>query len=323
MYIVNVVKEDQVEDLAREHPSKGALFEDASVLVPDILLSVKSILRFDCGEFRTKDVRSWRNPEHVTVGEARFKVPSCYIRTVLLGINELDVNILRLKAEVRSIADDRAFVNLVTWADTEHYGSGCSWLSLPSHDLDVQSGRYNTTQDHPHSKPQKQTSHRITFERPYGAPPNVVVWLDAVDSGPGRNVRVTAWADAVTPDGFTIHLDTWFDSNLWSAGATWLAHSTWRTDVRSGIFEIEDVRPSSAHRPKNHGRVSWGAPEMARPPRVFTALRMLEFQDGKCTRLSMSTSEVTTTGMTWHMDSWEDTIFYQAGAVYVAFDDNQ
>ncbi|EKM59121.1 uncharacterized protein PHACADRAFT_249355 [Phanerochaete carnosa HHB-10118-sp] len=235
----------------------------------------------------------------------------------------MDVNILRLKAEVRSVADDRAFVNMVTWADTKHCGSGCSWLSPPSNDPDIQSGRYSTTQDHDHSKSQKKTWHRVTFEHPYAAPPKVVVWLDSINSGPGHNVRVTAWADGVTSDGFTIHLDTWHDSNLWSAGATWLAHSAWRTDVRSGTFGIEDVRPSSAHRPKNHGRVSWGAPEMARPPRVFTALRMLDFRDGKFIRLSMNTSEVTTTGMTWHMDSWEDTIFYQAGAVFVAFNDEQ
>ncbi|EKM59120.1 uncharacterized protein PHACADRAFT_191433 [Phanerochaete carnosa HHB-10118-sp] len=318
---IDTTKGDGVEESAEERPNmsnQGS--NNTPVRVPATPYLAKPTLWFDCGEFRTKNVRSWRNPEHVTPGEARFKVPTCYPRTMLLGFNELDVNILRLKAEVRSIADDRAIVNMVAWANTKHHGSGCSWLTLPEDDPDIQSGRYNTTEDHHWSRSQTKTSRRITFTHPYAAPPKVVVWLDAVDSGPGRNVRVTAWADAVTPDGFTIHLDTWHDSNLWSAGATWLAHSAERTDVRSGAFEIEDVRPWSAPRHNNCGRVSWGAPEVASPPRVFTALRMLDFQDGRNIRLSMSTSEVTTTGMTWHMNSWEDTIFYRAGAVFVTFE---
>jgi len=326
MRIVDVIKEDWLEDSEKADPRREVAYKDASVQVPDTprpMVPVKPILRFDCGEFRTKDVRSWRNPEHATPGEARFKVPSCYPRTVLLGINEIDVNILRLKAEVRNVADDRATINMLTWADTRHHGSGCSWLSLPPDDPDIQSGRYDTSQDHPWSKSQTKTSRRITFAHPYDAPPKVAVWLDAVDSGPGRYARVTAWAGDIASDGFTIHLDTWHDSNLWSAGATWLAHSARRTDVRSGAFEIKDVRPSSAPRHKNRGRVSWGAPEMARSPRVFTALRMLDFQDGKNIRLTMNTSNVTTTGMSWSLDSWHDTVFYAAGAIFVAFDDTQ
>ncbi|EKM59118.1 uncharacterized protein PHACADRAFT_205296 [Phanerochaete carnosa HHB-10118-sp] len=319
----NMIKEDGAGNSAEEEPSKHLSYNDAPVQALNTLRSAKLFpaLWFDCGEFRTKDVRSPRNPEHVTVGEIYFKLPSCYTRDVLLGFNELDVNILRLKAEVRSVADDCAIVNMTTWADTKHYGSGCSWLSLPTDDPDIQWGSYDTIMDRCDAKSQQQMSRRIFFARPYAVPPKVVVWLNAVDSGAGRNVRVTVWADGITSDGFTIHLDTWGDSSLCSAGATWLAHSTGRTDVRSGAFDIEDVRPSSASHHKNRGRVSWGVPEMARPPRVFTALRMLEFQNGKNIRLITSTSRVTTTGMTWHMDSRDDTVFYQAGAVFVAFDD--
>ena len=305
------VKGGSMEGSSAKDSPQAATMADAPCPIP----------RLDCGMFRTTDIRSWKNPEHVTIGEVPFKMPSSFPPTVLLGISKIDVNILRLKAEVRTVADDRAIINMSTWANTKHYLSGCSWLTILPDDPDIQSGRYNTAQDHHWSTSQKKTSRRITFARSYATPPKVVVWLDAIDSGPGRNARVTAWADQVTVDGFVIHLDTWLDSNLWSAGATWLAHSANRTDVRSGSFEVSDVRPPSAPRLTNRGRVAWGAPAMARPPRVFAAINMLDFQDGRSIRLKLETSEITTTGMSWNLDSWADSIFHQAGAVYVAFID--
>lgn len=278
---------------------------------------------FDCGEFRTKDVRSPRDPQKLTIGEARFSKPSCYTRPVLVGLNELDVNILCLKAEVRSVGDDRAILNMNTWGNTEHFGSGCSWLSPPMDDLDIQYGTYSIPDDHSDSTLRNKTSRRITFGRPYAASPKVVVWLNAADCGEGKPVRVDAYADTVTPDGFTIHVDTWKDSNLYSAGVTWLAHSAHRTDVRSGSFHTEQVRPTQDRCHTNRGRVSWGVPEMARPPRVFTALRMLDFKEGRNVRLIMRTDEITTTGMCWNLDSRHDTVFYKGAAVFVAFDDGR
>ncbi|EKM50882.1 uncharacterized protein PHACADRAFT_262761 [Phanerochaete carnosa HHB-10118-sp] len=273
----------------------------------------------DCGKFSTNDVRLWSEPEPLTVGEVRFKVPSCYPRAVLLGLSNICMNNVRIRAEVRSIADDRAIVNMVAWGDTTHWETACSWLSIPLDDPDIQYGTYSNKEDRSDAQSQQLTSRQIAFARPYASPPKVVAWLNAVDCGAGRNAQVSVYADAVASDGFTIH--TWSDSLPFSAGASWIAYSAGRTDVRSGTFEIKDVRPPDMPRHKNRGRVSWGAPRMAKPPRVFTALRMFHFDGGKIVRLASSQSEITTTGMTWNMDSWDETIFYQAGQVFVAFDD--
>ncbi|GJE84073.1 H-type lectin domain-containing protein [Phanerochaete sordida] len=328
MRVVDTHSEDPKEDTQQSSATQveDMSYTDASVNTPDNVLpvAIKPKLAFDHGGFRAKDVRSNDDRGHVVIGEARFKTPSCYTRAVLLGLTELDLNILRIKAEVRSVADDRAMVNLTTWADTTHYGSGCSWLSLPLDDDDIQWGRYHTTEPHPTSPPEQKTSRRITFERPYAAPPRVAVWLDAVDSGgAGRVARVKVYADTVSCEGFALHLDAWHDSQLRSAGATWLAHSAGRTDVRSGAFEIKDIRPASAPRHRNRGRVSWGPPAMACPPRVFTALCMLDFNTSKNIRLVMSTDEVTTTGMCWTLQSWDDTVLYQAGAVFIALEGDE
>ncbi|GJE90148.1 H-type lectin domain-containing protein [Phanerochaete sordida] len=325
MYGVNRPRDDPSRDTQHSSYTRDVSFNtNASVNAPhNSPLAVEPTLPFDNGEFRTMDVRSWEDPRPVTVGEARFKTPSCYTRAVLLGLSELDLDILRIRAEVRTIADDRAILNLTTWADTVHYLSGCSWLSLPLNDPDIQWGRYSTTEDRPPSPLQQKTSRRITFGRPYAAPPRVAVWLDSADSGPEKNVRVAAFADDVTREGFTVHLDAWGDSHLYSAGATWLAHSDGRQDMRSGAFEIEDVRPASAPCHQNRGRVSWGPPAMARPPRVFAALRMLDFGHGRHTRIRMKTEEITETGMTWSFESWADTVFYQAGAVFIAFEGSE
>ncbi|GJE84074.1 H-type lectin domain-containing protein [Phanerochaete sordida] len=310
MHVINSATDEQVESEIKKRTSAHAA-QFTEVIPP-----------MDCGEFRTKWVRSW-HPEIVTIGELRFKSPSCYPRAVLLGLNELDIDLLRLRTELCSVADDRAFVNMTVWPEVQHFGSGCSWLSIPPSDRDFQFGSYNTGEDRPSDTSQQSTSRRITFERRYIVQPKVTVWLTAVNCGPDKNPRVRVWADDITREGFTIHVDTWGDTDLWSAGASWLAHSGVRTDVRSGTFQIQDVRLSGTPDSKTRGRVSWGAPRMEKPPRVFAALNMLEFEAGKYCRLSLYTSDVTTTGMSWNLDTWLDTVCYQAGGTFFAFDDSE
>jgi len=63
----------------------------------------------------------------------------------------------------------------------------------------------------------------ITFSPAFSAPPSVSVSLSRLDAGDGRNVRINAYAMNVTNDGATVVIETWCNTNLYSASGTILA----------------------------------------------------------------------------------------------------
>ena len=79
----------------------------------------------------------------------------------------------------------------------------------------------------------------VPFDPRFKSPPTVIISLTAVDFIDRRNHRLGVRAKDVTARGFTIAFGTWADTQLWSAGAMWLAVS--RTDkvVRSHEVSID------------------------------------------------------------------------------------
>jgi hypothetical protein len=61
--------------------------------------------------------------------------------------------------------------------------------------------------------------------------------------------------------------------------------------------------------------------EFRRPPKVFMALNALDVEKKANLRVRVSATDITKTGMTWHLDSWFDTVLYMEGAAYIAFDE--
>ncbi|EKM59117.1 uncharacterized protein PHACADRAFT_191430 [Phanerochaete carnosa HHB-10118-sp] len=278
-----------------ETPISYDLVETPALVVPTPTLEL--------GEFRTTSVRSEFERQATTCTTLFFTQPHGAPPTVVLGLNQLDLSpIVRLRAQVRSAERGGAHIGLSAWSTTTHFSSGCAWLA----------------EDFPFGRkiPQKQVY--VAFARPYATPPCVVAWLDTVDCCMWANARAAVWAGDVTERGFTLYFKTWLGSRLWQVGASWLAYPADRTDIRSGTFSTEQVCPTLQRQHEHRGRVEWEPTE--RPPRVFTALSMLDFEKWKNLRVRLTTSDVTTTGMAWNIDSWHDTVMHKAAAVYITFD---
>jgi len=65
--------------------------------------------------------------------------------------------------------------------------------------------------------------HNITFGYTFASPPAVTVSLSILDIEHSRNLRIRAYAEAVTTTGCTIVLHTWSDTLVYRVAATWLA----------------------------------------------------------------------------------------------------
>ncbi len=63
----------------------------------------------------------------------------------------------------------------------------------------------------------------VVFERSFSAPPVVQVGVVGVDSSRDHNLRLRVHAEHITATGFTIVVETWLHTQLWSVDVSWLA----------------------------------------------------------------------------------------------------
>lgn len=266
-----------------------------------------------------------RSGRQVETSQVTFNTSFPTPPRVLIGLYALDFDrktMVRIKGNVPVVTPNRAMLEIITWDSTTQISSRLSWLAVSTLHEDIQCGTFETLEDRPADSPQTKYTRRIQFEHPYDAPPKVVVWLHhiAVDSA-DHHLRIKATTSNMARDGFDLHVETWDDSKLWSAGVSWLAHSASRTDIASGTYSTSDIRPPKDPQKTTSGHVSFDKGTSFRhAPTVFVALSALSMSKECNTRLSsLATRNVTNTGMDWSISTWDNSILYFADASFVAF----
>lgn len=240
---------------------------------------------------------------------------------VVVGFNLLSIrgsSNIRVKAYASNIKNDCFNINIDSWSDTRIWRATCSLLEVAPGDPDFQFGVFDTKEDHPISKRQSATTRLVTFPHPYKSPPKVVVWLTELDMDHEKNWRIKAYADYVTPTSFTLHVDTWGDSLLYFATASWVAYTAGRPNVSSGKFNTTDMRQSNCPQLYNSAYINFGKNMFTAPPNVLLAINSLDVCCQKDMRLEVKASSVSATGMAWHINNWDNSILYSAGASYIA-----
>ncbi|KUI72507.1 hypothetical protein VM1G_07813 [Cytospora mali] len=277
----------------------------------------------DVAAFNTMEVRPWNKPTKESSKRHDFPKKFNTPPHVAVGLDWLDISNsanIRVNAYVDNVTTESTYVHIDTWWDTTLYSAGCKMFTAPaSHNADFQVGQFSTQDDHPWDKPQTNTARHIKFERAYSAPPKVIVWLNKLDMARDKNWRVSATVTEIQADGFTIHIDTWGDTTLYSATAAWIAYPANKPGVASGSYSTEDIRPWNQPQVNNTGRANFPAGAFHTAPTVLTALNKLDISSIHNLRLKLSADSVSEQGMNWHIDSWFDTTLYSAGASYIAF----
>ncbi|KAE8149601.1 hypothetical protein BDV25DRAFT_140642 [Aspergillus avenaceus] len=90
-------------------------------------------------------------------------------------------------------------------------------------EIQVDSGTWNTMKVRSFDKPCRETKGSVDFTARFMSAPKVVVSLQCVDVSKEANFRANAFATDVDQWGFTIHADSWHDTEIYSCGVTWVA----------------------------------------------------------------------------------------------------
>ncbi|KAF9038885.1 hypothetical protein BDP27DRAFT_1183588, partial [Rhodocollybia butyracea] len=280
-----------------------------------------NVLPLDTGVFNSMSVRPWDTPTLDNRGTINFSgAPLPAIPQILLGLNWFDFGYrtnVRIKSIVEQVTTANCTINLQSWADTVNYSTGVSWLQLPSVDNhDFQGGTFNTTTGTTAASPVIQ---KIDFAHAYPSPPTVVVFLTSLDADKNTTLRVKVYATDVQKDSFNVHVESRLDTLLWYVGITWFAYPTNRRGITSGTYSTMDVR--SWEQPSllaNSKQITFPNQAFDKAPRIFMAVNELDLGYHTNARIHLSSSNVTKTGMEWHIDAWGDTQMYIAGASYIA-----
>ncbi|KZP17058.1 hypothetical protein FIBSPDRAFT_865389 [Athelia psychrophila] len=290
-------------------------------LSPDI----PSTTIFAVGKFDVTEVRAWQNPTTKTHKSITFSKPFVVPPGLPIGLNTLNIDAganIRVTSSASDITKTGFVVHVDCWLETKLYSAGVSWLEVGPGDLECQHGQFGTTDVHPRNMPQAQTSRRINFARPYVTPPKVISFLTSLDMARDRNWRITTKVTGIDKKGFTIHIDTWLNTILYSGRVGWIAYPEDRPFVYSGTADVTDVRACTNTVANNSKAIDFGGTQFWKTPSVFVALNSLDLGCGRNLRLRAFVDNVSTSGMTWHIDTWSDSVLYGGGISYLAFCDS-
>ena len=268
------------------------------------------------GSFNNQEQGAATDPQHAQK-DVKLTPP---IPTVAWGLSAVDMGKetnQRVTSYVDNLQPGGFKIHVDTWGDAKFYYGSTNWF-YPG-DCDYQTGSFSTEEDHPYTKDQQKTTKKVQFSRPYAATPNVVVWLTAYDIKAGTNIRVKTNADNITGNGFDLHVDTWDDTRLYSAKASWIAYPADKKGVASGNYSTSDIGGRTSKDLSNSKQTNFASGAFDDAPTVVTGINRLDFDKSNNTRIKLSADGISKTGFTWHIDSWSDSVFYSGSAAYIAF----
>lgn len=271
------------------------------------------------GSFNTEEVRF--SDQHYPQNYKVIYFPKKYVAPPRLPIGLTSVDMkggtdLRIRAYADPVQAEKFTAHIDTWGDSTLYSAGFNYLIEKPGDLAFQSGEF---EDSPSTNPRKETSHRINFDRPFVTPPKVIVFLKAWEMSGGEASRLRTFPSDIDAKGFTLHFETWGPTALLSGVAGWIAYPEDKEHIYSGAENTGEVRPWEYASKQTHSDVVFQDTEFPRPPIIFFALSHVDIDSSKDFRIKTYVDNVSTKGMTWHIDSWADTRLWSATVSYIAF----
>jgi hypothetical protein len=229
-----------------------------------------------------------------------------------IGFTSLDIDNhtdIRIHASTYLDSQGNAQLDLHTWGDTILHSADTNWLDVLALRRNFQCGSFNST---------GVASSRIYFSIPFDTAPKVVVWLNGFNiASTGASYRVTASPTDITPTSFVIGISSWGDTIFHGASAYWIAIPSNQSDITSGIFNTEEVRPWPVWRLNNSRSIIFDKP-FPTIPHVVAAFHGFDIGSQANIRARVTISDVSTTQFIWHLDGWDDTVFYNAWGSYIA-----
>ncbi|KAL8950020.1 MAG: hypothetical protein Q9222_003914 [Ikaeria aurantiellina] len=166
----------------------------------------------------------------------------------------------------------------------------------------LDAGQFNTMEVRPSNQPREKTTKTKFLWKKYDHPPRIPFGLTSLDVGCDKNIRVIASAADIKQDKFTASLNSWADTVLYGASLTYLEAGPGFDYLRTGTFHTTEVSKWQDHKPQVSKRINFAHP-FDGPPKTFA-------------------TDIDAKGFTGHIETWDDSVLYQAGITWLAYPGN-
>ncbi|KAK3114567.1 hypothetical protein LTR53_006976 [Teratosphaeriaceae sp. CCFEE 6253] len=147
---------------------------------------------------------------------------------VICWLNRLDMasgadHDYKVRAFADEITPEGFTAHLNTWDNGELHGAALCWIAFPKQKLHVDSGRFSTTDVRKRTDPRMKTKGVVKFKRRFQVVPTVLAALSMIDAAGNADLRVNLSVSDVTRESFKWTLETFEDSTLYTAAASYIA----------------------------------------------------------------------------------------------------
>lgn len=167
----------------------------------------------------------------------------------------------------------------------------------------------------------------IKFEPPFfSVPPKVVVWLGGIEMHLLNAWRVKTYATDVTETGFILHLDTWGDSKILTAGASWVAFPGDDKSICTGRLDTWSPQTWKSATLKKDGHAEYEYPPGNNGPhRQLLLIDTIEVANAQGLSLSLGFGPEAAPGsFNWVMNAGPpEARLYSVGATYLVMTEEQ
>eukprot|EP01114_Cavostelium_apophysatum_P002560 TRINITY_DN1227_c0_g1_i1.p1 TRINITY_DN1227_c0_g1~~TRINITY_DN1227_c0_g1_i1.p1 ORF type:complete len:425 (+),score=107.88 TRINITY_DN1227_c0_g1_i1:59-1333(+) len=171
----------------------------------------------------------------------------------------------------------------------------------------------------------------IRFSKRFPSSPIVQLSFSTLDVLTDADHRISTAPINVDQDGFDLQINTWEDTQVWSAAVSWIAYDKGFSTragnmICSGTASLRKNLPGYGLH-KGHGdrdfKYTIDFPKaFTSPPNIFVAFSQLDVFNGKDTRVKVYTNNIKNGSFECVVGTWSDTHVWSTGITWIAFDKN-
>ena len=129
----------------------------------------------------------------------------------------------RIRAFPKDVTMTGFTVVVESWNKSEFKAVGVSWIAIPANSTHYRVGSYSTTELHGPDRVGQKHSKAIEFSPPLGDKAYVFTGLNKIVMYNDQDLRINLWKESISGKGFTWHIDSWADSKIVLASASYIA----------------------------------------------------------------------------------------------------
>ena len=183
-------------------------------------------------------------------------------------------------------------------------------------------GSWSTLSDRPWYPPVALNSKQVNFFPTYVNPPRIIMGLTGLDMYQGLNQRIKAYPDHITESNFVVRVDSWGDTQLYSANTTWIESEETDFDFKMGTFDTLTLHRWGKPQQKNSARINFSE-GYTEPPNVMVWISGFDIAAGHNFRIVVNADPIDKNGFTIDLDTWADCVLYSTVASWIAYPKNR